>query len=261
MNSESYNPPLVVVLPPEGKNGLYYGDNWDILRAFPDGFVDLVYIDPPFNSQRDYNVIFDNSVAEEKAFADTWSLTTLGQEREVIEREPQRYSALIGYLDPMETILGKGSPTYSYLLMMGVRIVEIHRVLKPTGSLYVHCDPTASHYLKTLLDRVFGAANFRNDIVWKRRTGSSSQVHISNKFGACTDDLLFYVKSDAAVFHPQYNMDARGYMAYVDKTFRFVDENGRRYRIADLANPAPRPNLMYRVQELQAAKERLGNLS
>jgi site-specific DNA-methyltransferase (adenine-specific) len=133
----------------------------------------------------------------------------------------------------------------AYLVMMAARLVELHRVLKPTGSLYLHCDPTASHYLKVILDTIFGAENFRNEIIWKRRTGSSSAVHQSNKFGVCTDSIFFYAKTDRVALHPQYNMEADGYQEYVDKFFKFVDENGRRYRLADLSNPAPRPNLMY----------------
>ena len=138
---------------------------------------------------------------------------------------------------------GKGMQ--SYLTMMAVRLLEMHRVLKDTGSIYLHCDPTASHYLKQLMDAVFGAGNFKNEITWQRRYGAFSTLHKSNKFGVVTDSIFFYAKSEDAQFQPQYNMDAPQYQDYVDRTFKHVDDNGRRYRIADLANPALRPNLIY----------------
>lgn len=108
-----------------------------------------------------------------------------------------------------------------------------------------NCDPTASHYLKLLMDSIFGVKNYRNEITWKRRTGSSSAVHQSNKFGVVTDTIFFYVKSDKASLHAQYSFDDPTYQQYVEKFFRYVDEDGRRYQIDNLANPAPRPNLMY----------------
>jgi site-specific DNA-methyltransferase (adenine-specific) len=133
----------------------------------------------------------------------------------------------------------------AYLAMMAPRLVELRRVLKPTGSLYLHCDPTASHYLKLLLDAVFLVKNFRNDIIWKRRVGSASAVHTSRRFGDCYDSLLFYVKSDEAQFSPQYSLDAKGYREYLEERFNKDDGDGRLYRLDNLANPAPRPNLMY----------------
>src|SRR5256885_3990216 len=113
------------------------------------------------------------------------------------------------------------------------------------GSLYLHCDPTADHYLRMLLDGVFGARYFRNDIVWKRRVGSFSTVHTSRKFGDCYDDLLFYTKSETSVFNSQYSKEAKGYQEYLESRFNMTDENGRRYQLDNLGNPAPRPNLMY----------------
>ncbi|MGR3491879.1 MAG: DNA methyltransferase [Shimia sp.] len=154
------------------------------------------------------------------------------------------YQEAAAMLDAMVGFLGKNAMT-AYLCMMGVRLIELHRVLKPTGSLYLHCDPTASHYLNVLLDAVFGATNFRNEIVWKRRYGSFSRLHEAKKFGAATDTLLFYAASEEAGFQPQYSFDDPEYQAYLKRTFRHKDENGRVYRIADLANPADRPNLKY----------------
>ncbi len=167
-------------------NVLYYGDNLDILRRYiPDESVDLVYLDPPFNSNRDYNVIFkdesgNSTDAQLLAFEDTWHwgpdaeaqyayLTNTARNQ---GRVPSTVSTIVAAL---RSGIGENQ-MMAYLVEMAVRLVELHRVLKPTGSLYLHCDPTASHYLKVLLDAIFGARNFRNEIVWKR-----SDAH--NDFG------------------------------------------------------------------------------
>lgn len=231
------------------KNQLFYGDNLDILRDFiGDESVDLIYLDPPFNSNRNYNVLFKEKSGEEspsqiEAFTDTWvwNMDAEYAYNELTTSPPAQVASMI---EAMRQFIGTND-MMAYLVMMAQRMKELHRVLKPTGSIYLHCDSTASHYLKMLMDTVFGPKNFRNEIIWKRRTGSSSSVHKSNKFGQITDTILFYAKSDLAAFHPQYSMTADGYQEYIDKFFRHVDEQGRRYRIADLANPAPRPNLMY----------------
>ncbi|MGH9958307.1 MAG: DNA methyltransferase [Pyrinomonadaceae bacterium] len=123
--------------------------------------------------------------------------------------------------------------------MMANRLVELHRVLKPTGSLYLHCDPTASHYLKLVLDGVFGAKHFQNEIYWKRKHGRTGPIQ---RFGTACDVIFFYGKSDAYTFNTQYRANNP---EYIEKMFRHVDENGRRYRIDNLASPNPRPNLMY----------------
>lgn len=230
-------------------NQLFYGDNLDILREhIADESVDLIYLDPPFNSNRSYNVLFKEKSGEEspsqiEAFQDTWvwNMDAEYAYNELTTTPPHSVSEMI---DSMRQFIGTND-MMAYLVMMAQRLKELHRVLKPTGSLYLHCDSTASHYLKILLDTVFGAKNFRNEIIWKRRTGSNSSVHGGKRFGATTDTILFYAKSDKALFHPQYSMDAEGYQEYIDKFFRHVDDQGRRYRIADLANPSPRPNLMY----------------
>jgi adenine specific DNA methylase Mod len=228
---------------------LYFGDNLDILRSeIKSESVDLIYLDPPFNSKRDYNLLFKTpkgheSDAQIMAFDDTWHWGEQA-EREFDELLHQPNTDVAEMIQAMRRFL-KESDVMAYLVMMTNRLLELHRVLKPTGSLYLHCDPTASHYLKIVLDTIFGATNFRNEIIWKRRTGSSSAVHQSNKFGVCTDSIFFYAKTDKASLHPQYNMQAEGYQEYVEKFFKFTDENGRVYRLADLSNPAPRPNLMY----------------
>jgi len=230
-------------------NKLYFGDNLVVLREhIADESIDLVYLDPPFNSNKNYNILFNSpkgqkSEAQITAFEDTWHW---GDEAE------REYTEILHQpnTDVAEMILSfrkflKNSDMMAYLTMMTIRLLELHRVLKPTGSLYLHCDPTASHYLKVLLDMVFGAENYRNEITWKRKTGRGETNHKSNRFGVCTDILLFYSKTANNTFNSQFNFEAEGYREYVEKFFRFTDENGRVYRIADLSSPSPKPNLRY----------------
>jgi site-specific DNA-methyltransferase (adenine-specific) len=230
---------------------LYFGDNLNILREhIKDESVDLIYLDPPFNSKRAYNLLFKTpkghvSDAQITAFEDTWHWGDQA-EREFAELLHQSNTNIAETMQALRHFLGEND-VMAYLTMMANRLVELHRVLKSTGSLYLHCDPTTSHYLKIVLDTVFGPQSFRNEIIWKRRTGSSSAVHQSNKFGVCTDSIFFYAKTDKAWLHPQYNFEADGYQEY-------VDENGRHYRLADLSNPAPRPNLMYEYKGYKPPK-------
>jgi len=213
-------------------NLLYYGDNLDILRRFiPDESVDLIYLDPPFNSQRDYNVIFKDeagrkSDAQMLAFEDTWHwgpdaervyeyLTNTARHE---GRVPDSVSAIISALRQ-----GIGcNQMLAYLVEMSARLVELHRVLKSTGSIYLHCDPTASHYLKVILDAVFGVQQFRNEIVW-RRSGSHNS---SRRFGPIHDILLFYSKTDYYFFKTVFRPYLQG---HVDSYFKQVDDAGRRY--------------------------------
>jgi site-specific DNA-methyltransferase (adenine-specific) len=222
---------------------LYYGDNLDILRNdIEDEIIDLIYLDPPFNSQVNYNVIFntpkgEKSEAQITAFEDTWTWNI--ESERCIQDLKQIRGDLAELLDLLVRTLGKNSLS-AYLVMMAIRLVELHRVLKPTGSLYLHCDPTASHYLKMILDIIFEAKNFRNEISWKRsQPKSQTKINFSN----CRDVILRYSKSDQVTFnkvYDEYNQE------YLDKFYRFVDENGRRYRLGDLTNPNPdRPNLTY----------------
>jgi DNA modification methylase len=228
---------------------LYYGDNLTVLREhIASQSIDLVYLDPPFNSNASYNVLFSSpkghqSSAQIEAFEDTWHWGEQA-EREFDEILTQSNTHVAEVSRALRQFLGEND-MMAYLVMMANRLLEMHRALKATGSLYLHCDPTASHYLKIILDAIFDPKNFRNEIIWKRRYGSFSTVHDSRKFGACTDTILFYVKSDEAQFHPQYSFTDPQYMKYVEKTFHHVDDTGRKYRIDNLANPAPRPNLQY----------------
>ena len=219
---------------------MWTGDNLDIMRGMNSESVDLIYLDPPFNSKANYAAPIGSKAAG-AAFKDTWGLddVNLAWHGEIKHEQPGLYDLL------NTTREIHGDSMMSYLIYMAIRIMEMRRILKHTGSIYLHCDPTASHYLKLLMDCVFGKSNFRNEIAWKRRYGTFSYVHKANKFGVCNDNILFYVKSDSAMFQTQYSFDEPDYMAYLEKAFRHKDANGRRYQRDNLANPAPRPNLMY----------------
>jgi site-specific DNA-methyltransferase (adenine-specific) len=233
-------------------NFLFYGDNLEVLRKhIKDETVDLCYIDPPFNSQRNYNQIYDNIESEDQAqaqaFTDTWSWDdrAIAGYDELLSNPTGSFTpATVELVKGLRAVLGK-TPLLAYVVSLTLRLNEIHRTLKPTGSFYLHCDLTASHYLKLVLDAIFGPSNFRNEIIWKRRVGMSSAVHKSNKFGICTDIIIFYAKSDKSAFSPQYNKDTPEYQAYVAERFNLVDENGRRFQADNLTNPAYRPNLIY----------------
>jgi site-specific DNA-methyltransferase (adenine-specific) len=235
-------------------NQLFYGDNLDVLRRYiKDETVDLVYLDPPFKSNQDYNVLFAEkdgtaAAAQFRAFEDTWEWNqdAAGMYEQLVEGGGK----VSDVMQAFRRFLGTND-MLAYLTMMAPRLVELRRALKSTGSIYLHCDPTASHYLKLLMDAVFGPNDFRNEITWKRRVGMSSAVHESNRFGVCTDILLFYAKSEAALFHPQYNRDTPEYQEYIETRFTSVDENGRRFQPTSLVNPAHRPNLIYEYKGYQ----------
>lgn len=218
-------------------NALYYGDNLFVLREYvPRESVDLIYLDPPFNSQRGYNVIFKDeagrqSDAQSEAFADTWHwgpaaeghLYYLLNTAEHGGAVPEAVTAIIGAL---VSALGRNQVT-AYLVEMSVRLVEMYRVLKPTGSLYLHCDPAASHYLKVLLDGIFGPANFRSEVVWKRTSAHSS----AKRYGPVHDTLLYYAKTDQHTWNPQHQPYDQHYL---DEFYTHVDEDGRRWRRSDV---------------------------
>ena len=219
------------------KNKLYFGDNLDILREHvPDENVDLIYLDPPFNSNATYNVLFkeasgEGSAAQIHAFDDTWhwNIDSERAYREVVTDGPKKLADL---LQAMRSFLGQND-MMAYLTMMAQRMVELHRVLKLTGSIYLHCDPTASHYLKLLMDAVFGAANFRNEVVWKRFNFHAD----ARRFGRVSDRILYYSRSDQYVFHQQRTPFSD---EYVTSKFSHTDENGRRFRLDNLNPPAGR---------------------
>lgn len=226
-------------------NTLYYGDNLEILRAHvATASVDLIYLDPPFNSNRNYNVLFKDergreSDAQITAFEDTW--------RWGPEAERTYYELVTGVggevgqmIGAMTAFIGRNQ-MMAYLVMMAARLVELHRVLKPTGSLYLHCDPTASHYLKIVLDTIFGPQQFRNEIIWKRTSSHNDSKH----FADIHDCILYYAKSFSAIWNPQHlNHNEH----YVKTHYNRVDASGRKYRLDNIirsASMGPRPNLAY----------------
>lgn len=219
---------------------LYCGDNLEVLEQYvPEESVDLVYLDPPFNSQRTYNIVYKGSRAQEEAFKDYWAWEEVaGQYARLVAsaRIPLRLRKLLRALH--ELLIDEDSDLLAYLTMMAPRLVALHRVLKTSGSLYLHCDPTASHYLKMLLDAVFGTRNFLSEVVWKRYGAHGD----SSTYGAVHDVILFYGKSQSAFFCKQFVPYTEEYAA---SRFRHVDENGRRYQEQNLASPSPRPNLTY----------------
>src|ERR1700676_2215894 len=215
----------------EWRNRLIWGDKKYVLPSLlPEfaGKVNLIYIDPPFDTGADFSFTTDipdhphgsggdatrftkePSVLEQKAYRDTW---------------------------------GRGLD--SYLEWIYATVILLRELLAENGSIYVHCDSGVNSYIRVILDEVFGAHNLRNELTWKRRVGMSSSVHESNRFGICTDTIFFYAASDDTLLVPQYNIDAPEYQEYIAAKFTLVDEQGRRFQADNLGNPAPRPNLMY----------------
>ena len=197
--------------------------------------VDLIYLDPPFNSNKDYAAPIGSQAAG-AAFKDTWTLSDIDEawHGEISDKEP----ALYGIIDSARHSHGRGMK--SYLIMMAVRLLEMRRILKPTGSIYLHCDPTASHYLKTLMDALFGTENYRNEISWRR---SNPKNLATVNFPNCRDILLRYSKSETCTFNKVFGEHDP---EYVRKTYRDKDPDGRRYTLMPLLNPnTNRPNLTY----------------
>lgn len=203
-------------------NTLYYGENLDILRRYiPDNSIDLIYLDPPFKSDQTYNILFKEkngteSAAQIKVFEDTWHWDKKAEETyiEITEKAPQRAADLIIAL---RSFLGSND-LMAYLVMMAIRLVELHRVLKDTGSIYLHCDPAAGHYLKILIDSVFGPDNFISEIIW-RRTGAHNKT---TRYAPIHDIIFFYSKTKNRI----WNYPIRSYMKeHVDEHF-IKDEYG-----------------------------------
>lgn len=232
-------------------NKLYYGDNLEVLRQnIANESVDLVYLDPPFNSNRAYNVFFGDSGSEDaaqiEAFDDTWRWTTVTESQFNDIMSGGAPVKVADAITAMRTLIGEND-MLAYLVNMAPRLVELHRVLKPAGSLYLHCDPTASHYLKLLLDAIFGLERFANEIIWKRSSAHSDSKQGSQHFGRVSDTILFYTKSDKQTFNHQYQPYDQ---EYIDRDYRRVEEGtGRRYRIDNLQGPggAAKGNPFYEV--------------
>jgi DNA modification methylase len=220
-------------------NRLFYGDNLDVLREhIASQSVDMVYLDPPFNSNRNYNVIFGRhpntgqSNAQIQAFGDTWSWSPATAEQYARLIAGEVPAKVADAMSAMRTLIGEND-AMAYLVNMAPRLVELHRVLKTTGSLYLHCDPTMSHYLKVLLDAIFGPERFLAEIMWKR-TSAHNRVR---RFGPVHDVILGYTRGDSWTWNPQYVPYDQ---AYVDRDYRRVEAGtGRRYRISDVTSNRP----------------------
>ncbi|MGN6269404.1 MAG: DNA methyltransferase [Sphingomonas sp.] len=210
-------------------NHLYYGDNLDVLREHvPDASIDLIYLDPPFNSNANYNILFkspggSSSDAQIEAFEDTWHWNDHAEDAfDQVARSG--HTKAFDLLNAMRSFLGEND-MMAYLAMMAIRLIELHRVLKPSGSLYLHCDPTASHYLKLLLDGVFGADRYLNEIIWRRTTSHNS----ANRYGKIADTLLFYAKTGDWVWN-----DIRTEYSEAQLSRYQDDGDGRLYRAENL---------------------------
>lgn len=229
-------------------NQLYFGDCLAILKELnqqhPKGFIDLVYIDPPFNSKRNYNVLFEqanikDAVAQKEAFADTWSNVSY---KDTISEIQDLDLDLYNFLFALDSIRVSKS-AIAYLSTMAIRIYYINKVLKHTGSFYLHCDATMSHYLKLLCDLIFGENNFRSEIIWKRKSGRGESNSQSIGFNRQNDIILMYTKSDDAIFNNALSLENA--QDYIEERFKFKDEKGRRYMRSPLNSPSDRPNLKY----------------
>lgn len=235
----------------ETKNVLYYGDNLDILhRYIKDETIDLIYLDPPFKSNQNYNVLFteqngSRAAAQIQVFKDTWQWDFQSSKYfvEIVEaggrvsRVMQAFQTFLGECDML-----------AYLSMMAPRLVELKRVLKPTGSIYLHCDPTASHYLKLLMDAIFEAKHFQNEIVWHYQTGGASDKRFSRKH----DIILWYSKTESCQFHGE-----RVSIPRTEKSIaRAQNPKGARIKATDTTK---NPNDVFIIQQMNPmAKERLG---
>lgn len=219
------------------KNQLYYGDNLTVLREhINDESVDLIYLDPPFNSRQDYNVLFaerdgTRSASQIMAFEDTWEWN-MDAERayeEIVERGGRVSDAMRAF----RTFLGH-SDMMAYLAMMAPRLIELRRVLKETGSIYLHCDPTASHYLKMLMDAVFGPQFFKNEIIWRRTTSHMGALRCGNVH----DVLLYFTRSDEYTWNESFQKYDE---EYIRQYYRYEDENGRKFMSGDLTGAGSGP--------------------
>jgi DNA modification methylase len=220
-------------------NQLFFGDNLNVLREHIQAeSVDLIYLDPPFNSKRDYNLLFKSpkgheSEAQITAFEDSWHWGEQA-EREFDELVHAPNTAVSEMMQALRRFLGEND-MMAYLTMMANRLLELHRVLKPTGSLYLHCDPTASHYLKIVLDGVFGKVNMVNEIVWKRSDAHSDAKQGATHLGRIHDTIFRYQKTDQPIFNALYTPLPQ---STIDSWYRNVEpETGRRFNKADITGP------------------------
>jgi site-specific DNA-methyltransferase (adenine-specific) len=242
-------------------NTLYLGDCLNVLRdSVADESVDLIYIDPPFNSKRNYNIFFDDKEIQSQrvAFEDTWSL------KNVLDSLHELQTMRTENIHLLLAVYQKVAPhAFPYLVMMALRILELHRVLKPTGSFYLHCDSTMSHYLKTVCDLIFGEGCFINGITWKRSSAHSDAKQGRKGFGRISDTILLYSKSDSFIFNVQHSSYDDEYLS---KFYKYTDEKGRKYGLDNITGPggASKGNPYYEVMGVKRywrySKERMKQL-
>ena len=216
---------------PFRSNHLYYGDNLTIMKNIPTGSVDLICLDPPFNSQRNYNLIYSRLTGQpvpeqEEAFCDAWEMDP--EKEEMVRRMPivfRDYGADEGLIRFWQAWIGALRDTQprllAYLVYMSYRLFEMRRILKQTGSIYLHCDPTAGHYIKVIMDGIFGHTNFRSEITWQR-TGAHNDA---KRYGSIADHLLFYTKSAKWTWNRQYTQYTD---EYISNRYRYIEEGTRR---------------------------------
>ncbi len=209
---------------------VWTGDNLPVMRGMNDACVDLIYLDPPFNSNRHYEAPIGSKAAG-AAFKDAWTLDDIDvhEHGELADRNPAAYSVIEAARQ------AHGKPMQSYLIFMAVRLLEMRRLLKPTGSVYLHCDPTASHYLKLLLDGIFGQTNFRSGIAWKRTSVHSDRKQGRKQHGRIQDNILFYTMGQEWTWNPQHSPYPDDYVARV---YRYIEDGtGRRYALDNVTGP------------------------
>ena len=249
-------PKLSVTLPPAKKsskqskvpaktkdvpqNDLYFGDCFDILKELvekhKEPFIDLIYIDPPFNSKRNYNVLFESinmkdANAQKHAFADTWSNVVYVVELNNLAELSKDLYEFLTMLDKSKSV---SDSAVAYLTTMSIRIYYMHKLLKSTGSFYLHCDPTMSHYLKMACDMIFGEKNFVNEIIWKRTSTKNDYVQGAVNFPRVHDCILYYKKDKKPFFDQPFSPHSED---YINQSYNLFDENGRRYQLTDLSAP------------------------
>lgn len=223
-------------------NKLWYGDNLTIMQSMGKHSVDLIYLDPPFKSDANYNLLYKNMTGkpvpeQAEAFFDTWELDAakleIARSMPLLMREHGVDNFYVDFWRAWMEALKRAQPALlAYLIYMVQRLLYMKSILRPTGSIYLHCDPTASHYIKVMMDGIFGHDNFRNEIVWKRQSAHSDA---RSKFSSVSDVILFYAASKHTKFNVQYTAHDP---TYVEKFYRFDDGDGRgRYRLGDMSAP------------------------